>query len=56
MDNFEERIRARIAELTKSRDEFVLQANQQIAAMNGGIAELELLIEPDKPKTPDAPE
>ena len=55
MDNtFEDKIRARIAELTKSRDEFVAQANQQISALNGGIAELELLLEPDA-DPPDAP-
>ena len=55
MDNIDERLKARIAELAKTRDEIVTQANQQIAALNGGIAELELLLNPD-PDPLDAPE
>ena len=47
MDKFEDKVKARIAELTKTRDEFVQQANQQIAAMNGGIAELNQLLKPE---------
>jgi len=43
----EERLRARIAELTKMRDEFVIKANQDLAAMNGAIAELTALLQPE---------
>jgi len=44
-------ITTRIAQLTKERDEFIVQANAKIAAINGGIAELERLIkEIDEPE------
>ena len=56
MAKFDERLKARIAELTKNRDEFVAQANQQIAAMNGGIAELEFLLESEAEGEPGAEE
>ena len=42
----EARIAARIAELTAQRDKFLAEANQQLAALNGAIAELERLIAP----------
>jgi hypothetical protein len=51
----ETRIRARIAELTRQREQVVAAANQQIAALSGAIKELEVLVatdtgtqEPDK--------
>jgi hypothetical protein len=47
----EEQIKARIAELEKEREQVVAQANQQIAAYGGAIAELKKLIEP-KPEQP----
>ena len=43
----EERIRARIAEIEAEREQFVAQANQQIAAFNGAIQALRGLLEPD---------
>ena len=43
----EERIKARIEELTKQRDRFVQEANQQVAAANGAIGELEALLQPE---------
>jgi hypothetical protein len=41
-----EAARKRIAQLEAERDAFVTQANQRIAAYNGAIAELSLLINP----------
>lgn len=41
-----EKIEARIKELRAERDRFVQQANAQIGAYNGGIAELEALLKP----------
>ena len=43
-----EEIKARIVELEKERETFLSQANQQIAAYNGAIAELKRMIESDK--------
>ena len=43
----EERIRARIEALKAQRDQFVAEANQQIAAANGAIGELEALLQPE---------
>jgi len=43
----EERIRARIEELKAQRDRFLQEANQQIAAANGAIGELEALLRPE---------
>lgn len=40
----EERIQKRIEELKQARDAFVTEANQRIAAFNGAIGELELLL------------
>lgn len=40
----QEQLAARIAELTQQRQQFVEQANQQLAATNGAIAELERLL------------
>lgn len=41
-------IERRIAELKEQRDQFVQQANQQVAALNGAIQELERLLNPPK--------
>lgn len=47
----DERIQRRIAELKEQREDFVRQANQQIAALNGAISALEELLKPEeKPK------
>ena len=43
----EERIRARIEALKAQRDRFLQEANQQIAAANGAIGELEALLQPE---------
>ena len=43
----EDEIKERIVILEKEREIFVLQANNQIAAYNGAIAELHRLIEPE---------
>jgi hypothetical protein len=40
-----DKLRERIKELTEQRDNFIQQANGQIAAFNGAIGELERLIE-----------
>ena len=45
-----DRIKARIEELTKQRDQFVIQANQELAALSRAISELEALLKPDTPK------
>lgn len=51
----EERIKARIVALKAQRDKLVQEANQQIAAHNGAIGELEALLEPEpEPETPKA--
>jgi len=42
----EEAIQARIEELKAQRDKFLAEANQQLAAFNGAIAELERLVAP----------
>ncbi len=53
----EARIRERIAEIERARDEFTRQANIQIAVDNAAIAELRRLLEPpdmgDAPAEPD---
>ena len=46
----EQEIKARLEELTAQRDKFLAEANQQLAAFNGAIGELERLI-----ATPAAP-
>jgi len=51
MLEYEVKIKARIAELTAQRDKFLAEANQQLASLNGGIAELERLVAPPQ----DAP-
>ena len=43
----ENRIRARIDELTRTRDALVESANRQVAAFNGGIEALRGLLEPE---------
>ena len=44
MSDMETRIRERIAELTRQREQVVAAANQQIAALSGAIKELEALV------------
>lgn len=39
-----EKLKERLSELIKSRDELVREANQQVAFLNGCIAEIETLI------------
>lgn len=51
----ESRILMRIKELETAREKFVTEANQQIAAFNGGIAELRALLEPPKDETNATP-
>ncbi len=46
MDPFELKIRAQIVDKTKQRDDFLSQANQQIAFLNGSINSSSVLIEP----------
>ena len=45
-----DRIKARIAELTTQRDQFVIQANQELAGLARAISELEALLKPDAPQ------
>lgn len=55
MDN---QIATRIAELKQAREAYVAQANQQIGAFNGGIAELERLqsLEAQPESAPNIPQ
>ena len=46
MPEYEVKIKTRIEELKAQRDKFLAEANQQLAALNGAIAELERLIAP----------
>jgi len=50
-----EEIKERIAGLEKERENFVIEANKEIAAYNGAIMELKRLIDPkvDKAKSPE---
>lgn len=43
MSSMTDAIQRRIDELKAARDEFLQQANREIAAMNGALAELERL-------------
>ena len=52
MLEYEVKIKARIAELTAQRDKFLAEANQQLAAFNGAIGELERLIAPPATSAP----
>jgi hypothetical protein len=45
----EEKVQARIEQLEKELDQFVVQANQQVAAYNAAIAELKKLLAPPDP-------
>lgn len=64
MDTFEERITARKAELITQRDQFMVSANQQLAAFGAAIAELDRLLtlktdapgDEHKPTQPGEPE
>lgn len=51
----DDRIAARIAELKAERDQLVVQANQQIAFLNGQIHALEEVLKPDEEKASDSP-
>jgi hypothetical protein len=44
----EERIKTRIAELEKGRDDLIKQAEAQLQALNGAITELKRLLEPEE--------
>lgn len=41
-----ERVEKRIAELEAARDKFIHQAQEQLAAYNAAIGELQMLLEP----------
>lgn len=45
-----EEIEKKIAELEKMREEFIVRANEEIASLNGRIAALRSLIEPEEEK------
>jgi hypothetical protein len=49
----EERIRARVAELKAEREQYLQQANLQIAALDGAIQVLEGLLEPEPEPEPE---
>lgn len=49
----EDKIRARIAELERIRDDVRAQAERQLSAISGGIAELKELLEPPKAPSGD---
>ena len=49
----EQEIKARLEELKAQRDKFLNEANQQLAAFNGAIAELERLIAPPAAPAPN---
>ncbi len=49
-DATQQRIEARIEQLKQERDQYVAQANQQLAAYNGAIGELETLLKPETPQ------
>ena len=48
-----ERIRKEIANLTAQRDQYIVQANLQVAAFNGAIQALEGLLEPEPEPDPE---
>ena len=43
----ENKLKARIDVLKKSRDEFIIKANAELAALNAAIGELEAIIAPE---------
>ena len=45
-----EKLKTRLAELTKERDDLVQQANREVAYFNGRIAEIERLINEAQPE------
>lgn len=47
----EDKARAQLAKLRADRDAYILQANQNIAAMNGAIEILEALLAPETKET-----
>jgi chromosome condensin MukBEF ATPase and DNA-binding subunit MukB len=52
MSELKERIQARIEKLTAERDQYLIDANKQLAAYNAVIAELTSLLE-DEPAEDD---
>ena len=51
-DVMKDKIENRIAELKKARDEFITNANTEVAALNTAIAELKKLLEPEAAEEP----
>jgi small-conductance mechanosensitive channel len=49
-----QKITAKIETLKTQRDQFVREANQQIAFVNGQIAALEALLKPEEPAPSEA--
>ncbi len=54
MSELEQRIKDRIATLIQQRDNFVSEANREIAALSGAIGELEKLLKPEAEATPES--
>jgi hypothetical protein len=54
-DDMETRIRERIAELTQQRDQLLVDANRQLAALSSAIRELEALLKEPEQSSPDEP-
>lgn len=48
-----QRITTKLDALRRERDEFVAQANREIAYRNGQIAALEALLKPEEPASPE---
>lgn len=51
----EERVKQRLDSLRAERDDFIVQANKQIAAYNGAIMALEELVRPPVSPHPPTP-
>ncbi len=49
LDVMKDKIENRIAELKKNREEFIVKANTEVAALNAAIGELENLLKEDEP-------
>jgi hypothetical protein len=49
-----EEVRQRIADLTRARDEFIAEANRQVAGFNAAIAELTALLGGDEESEEEA--
>lgn len=48
-----DKIKARLAELTAQRQTYMNEANRQLAYFDGAIVELQRLIQPPQPTTPE---